>query len=231
MRVVVTGASRGLGLELVRQHLARGDRVLATHRSERPPPALLALSGGALSLARLDVARSASIDGAAAARREPVDLLWSNAGVYPGSPGVDAAEGGAGTLRAEDGLAVMATNAVGAILVAQAFLPHLRSGERPRLLALSSRYGSLALNRGTPYWYGASKAALNQLHRSLAADPAARGVIVAVVSPGWARTDMGGPGATQSAEETVRGLLHLADELRPAQSGAFLDWRGDVVPW
>ena len=230
MRVVITGASRGIGLELTRQHLARGDEVLATCRSETPPPALRDLAGPRLSVAALDVTRPESIE-RAASDAGPLDLLWSNAGVYPGSPGTGVREGAVGTLRSEDGLAVLATNTVGAILVAQAFLPGLRAGRRPRLVALSSGYGSLALNRGTPYWYGASKAALNMLHRSLASDPAARGVIVVVLSPGWSRTDMGGPNATTPVPETVRGMLRVADALTPEQNGSFLDWRGDTVPW
>jgi len=231
VRVVVTGASRGIGLELVRQHLARGDEVLATFRAAAPPEALRALAGERLSLAQLDVSSPASIERAVAARREPVDLLWSNAGVYPGAPGIAAQEGPVGTLRAEDGLSVFATNAVGAILVAQAFLPLLRAGERPRLVALSSGYGSLAWNEGTPYWYGASKAALNMLHRSLAFDPAARGVIVVALSPGWSRTEMGGPDATTPVPDTVRGMLQVADALAPERNGSFLDWRGREVPW
>jgi NAD(P)-dependent dehydrogenase (short-subunit alcohol dehydrogenase family) len=126
---------------------------------------------------------------------------------------------------------VLAVNAVGAVLLAQAFLPLLRRGERPRLVALSSGYGSLELNQGTPYWYGASKAALNMLHRSLAADPAARGVTVLLLSPGWVRTDMGGPNAPTPVEDSVAGMIRVADAAGPDQNGAFLDWRGHRVPW
>ena len=157
-----------------------------------------------------------------------MDLLWSNAGIYPGSPGTRVQEGPLGTLRAGEGLSVVATNAVGAILVAQAFL---QRGTRPRLVAVSSGYGSLSLNRGTPYWYGASKAALNMLHRSLASDPAARGVVVLLLSPGWAQTDMGGFQAPTSAADCVAGMMRVADTVGPGQSGTFIDWRGAVVPW
>jgi len=230
MRVVITGASRGIGLELTRQHLARGDEVLATCRAAEPPRALVDLAGPRLRVAPLDVTRPESIERAAAGAG-PVDLLWSNAGVYPGAPGTGVKEGLVGSLRPEDGLSILATNTVGAILVAQAFLPRLRAGTRPRLVALSSGYGSLALNRGTPYWYGASKAALNMLHRSFAADAGARGVIVVVLSPGWSRTDMGGPRATTPVPETVRGMLKVADALKPEHNGSFLDWQGATVPW
>jgi len=235
-RVVITGASRGLGLELARRHAARGDSVLATCRDPGSAKALAALAkrDGSLRVERLDHASPATITAAAQAARTwlgIVDLLWTNAGIYPGSPGTSVEEGPIGTLRLEDGLEVFATNAVGAILVAQAFLPLLRASRRPRILALSSGYGSLALNRGTPYWYGASKAALNMLHRSLAADPDLGEVSVVVVSPGWTKTDMGGRQAPTPVAECVDGLLHLADRVGPAESGSFLDWRGAVVPW
>jgi len=230
MRVLVTGASRGIGLELTRQHLARGDEVFATCRG-RPPGALVSLSGPRLTIAPLDVTRADSIRLAVEALPGPLDLLWANAGVYPGMPGTEVEEGRIGTLVAEDGLAILGANAVGAIVVAQAFLPRLKAGTSPRLVGLSSGYGSLAQNHGTPYWYGASKAALNMLYRSLAFDPAARGVTVAVLSPGWSRTDMGGAGATTPVEETVRGMLRVADGLGPGQNGSFLDWQGKTVPW
>jgi len=236
-RVVITGSSRGLGLELVRRHAERGDRVLATCRRPGEARALAQLAASypsRVTIESLDQNDAASIVGAAVRAEEHlggVDLLWSNAGIYPGSPGTPVREGPLGTLRAGEGLSVLATNAVGAILVAQAFLGILQRGRRPRLVAVSSGYGSLALNRGTPYWYGASKAALNMLHRSLASDPAARGLLVLMLSPGWARTDMGGSDAPTSVAECVAGMMRVADNAGPAQSGTFIDWRGEVIPW
>jgi NAD(P)-dependent dehydrogenase (short-subunit alcohol dehydrogenase family) len=234
VRVLVTGASRGIGLELVRQHARRGDEVQATCRhpaGARDLQALAAASRGRIQVSRLDVSDPASIHAAAAAQTGPLDLLWSNAGVYPGSPGTPVQEGLLGTLRDGDALSVLATNAVGPILLAQAFLQFLLRGDRPCLAAVSSGYGSLALNEGTPYWYGASKAALNMLHRSLAFDPGARGLLVLVLSPGWARTDMGGPGAPTPVEDAVAGMMRVVDEATPDRSGGFVDWRGRTVPW
>jgi NAD(P)-dependent dehydrogenase (short-subunit alcohol dehydrogenase family) len=237
VRVVVTGASRGIGLELVRQHAGRGDDVLATCRRPEEAAQLANLaggSGGRVHVARLDLDDPDSFAAGAAeaaAVLGAVDLLWSNAGVYPGSPGTAVTEGPLETLRASDGLAVLATNAVGPLLLALAFLPLLRLGQRPTLLAVSSGYGSLGLNTGTPYWYGASKAALNMLHRSLAADPAARGVTVLLLSPGWVQTDMGGPGATTPVEVSVAGMIRVADGATSSMSGSFLDWEGRRVPW
>ena len=237
MRVVVTGASRGIGLELVREHAQRGDRVLATCRDPGAAARLAQVAGAFpafVRVARLDVADESSIAAAAALAEQAlgaVDLLWSNAAVYPGCPGTPVAEGQLGTLRAGDGLSVLSVNAVGAVLLAQAFRPLLRRGERPRLVALTSGYGSLALNRGTPYWYGASKAALNMLHRSLAHEVAPDGVVVLLVSPGWVRTDMGGPHAPTPVEESVAGLIRVADAATMADSGTCVDYRGQRVPW
>jgi NAD(P)-dependent dehydrogenase (short-subunit alcohol dehydrogenase family) len=236
-RVVITGASRGIGLELVRQHAARGDAVLATCRrpgEARDLAALAARLPGRVTVAPLDVTDAPSVEAAASRAGEvlgAVDVLWSNAGVYPGTQGTQVAEGTLGTLRAEEGLSILATNAVGPLLVAQAFMPLLRGGVRPRLAVLSSGYGSLAGNQGTPYWYGASKAALNMLHRSLALDAAARGVIVLLLSPGWVKTDMGGPGALTEVADSVSSLLQVVDAATPEQHGAFLDRRGKPIAW
>lgn len=237
MRVLVTGASRGIGLELVRQHAQRGDRVLATCRDPDAAGALAAVAGdfpAFVRVARLDVSDEASIAAAAALAVQAlgaVDLLWSNAAVYPGCPGTPVEEGPLGTLRAADGLSVLSVNAVGAVLLAQAFLPLLRRGERPRLVAITSGYGSLELNRGTPYWYGASKAALNMLHRSLAHEVAPEGVVVLLVSPGWVRTDMGGPRAPTEVQESVAGMMRVAEAATAADSGTCVDFRGHPVPW
>ena len=236
MRIVITGANRGIGLELVRQHSARGDRVLATCRRPAEAGDLAGLAAGRpdlVEIRRLDVTDPGSVEAAAreASRLGAIDLLWSNAGVYPGSPGTSLAEGPIGTLRAEDGLSVMATNAIGPIIVAQAFVPLLRRGTHPKLAALSSGYGSVADNQGTPYWYGASKAAMNMLHRSLAFDPAARGITVLLLSPGWVKTDMGGPGATTPVGDSVAGLLKVVDAATPDQNGCFLDFRGRALPF
>ena len=236
-RVVITGASRGIGLELTRQHLDAGDTVLATCRKPEEASALNELvraHPGRAFLTRLDVTDEKSIDAAAAEAASAlgaVELLWSNAGVYPGSPGTHVTEGGVGTFRARDGVGVLLTNAVGPLLMAQAFLPLLRAGRQPRLAALSSGYGSVSLNRGTPYWYGASKAALNMLHRSLAFDADCRGVVVLLLSPGWAQTDMGGPNATTPVTEVVTGLRRVVEAADSSQTGSFLDWRGSPVPW
>ena len=236
-RVLITGASRGIGLELVKQHLASGDQVVASCRNRDKATALSALaesSGARLDVVAPDVADPASIARAAVeveASCGALDLLWSNAGIYPGSPGTEVQEQPFGELTMEEGLEVLRVNAVGALMVAQAFWPMLTRGRDPKLAVVSSGYGSVGDNHGTPFWYGASKAALNMLHRSLAFDPAGRGVVVLLLSPGWTATDMGGPRAPDPLVPVVEGLRQVVERATAVDTGAFLDWRGEAVPF
>ena len=225
MTVFITGCSRGLGLEFTRQYLKRGERVFASAR--RPSDALLGLKKDypdMVELVTLDVTDPQSIS-QARARAPKLDLLINNAGIYSGS----SLPQPLGSLTMDDGLAVMGANALAPILMAQAFRDLLPGG---KIVSISSLYGSISANKGSlPYHYGASKAALNHYTRSLAAEVATERIIAIVMSPGWVRTDMGGPGATLSPEESVAGMIKVIDRLTPEQSGEFLNWNGASLPW
>ncbi len=238
-RVVVTGANRGLCLELVRQLLDAGDEVVATAREPKLAEELTKLvsgSGGRGSVTRLDVADPDTVDVAArhvGERFEAVDLLINNAGIWsaPGQP--ERASGGPLTdLRAEPVLEVLRVNAVGPLLVTQALAPLLAAARSSAVVNLSSGLGSIAgaTSRGNVA-YGMSKAALNMLTRHLAAELAQQGVVVVAMSPGWVATDMGGPQASLQPDESVRGILNVVGALTPAQSGTFLDHTGATLPW
>jgi len=124
------------------------------------------------------------------------------------------------------------TNALGALRVTSALLPALRRGSTRRIACLSSRAGSLADNTsGRNYAYRLSKAALNMGVRNLAVELRPEGFTVLCLHPGWARTDMGGPTAPQTPEESVSGLLQVLDRARPEDTGRFIDFRGQEVPW
>ena len=231
---LVTGANRGLGLAFVRQLLARGDRVVAGCRQPGRATALNALAGehpGRLHVLPLDVAEPRSR--AELVRELPlvlgeddaprIDLLVNNAGV------LHAGErfGHLDQALLEDSLRV---NAVGPFLLAEALAPWLADGAR--IANLSSVMGSIG-TRGefrSPS-YCASKAAQNMLGVQLARALAPRGIVVLALHPGWVRTDMGGASAELPADEAVAGLLQVIDAASPAQSGQFLDWRGQPVPW
>jgi NAD(P)-dependent dehydrogenase (short-subunit alcohol dehydrogenase family) len=209
-RVLITGASRGIGLELARIYAASGALVFAACR---------------------DPARAAGVpEGAVVVR---LDVLINNAGVYPGS--VSAQLPATTRLGALDGpamLEVFRVNTVAPVLVAQAFAGLLRRGRAPRLVNVSSDAGSLARrDKGCNYAYPASKAALNMMTRCLAGDLRSDGVVVASVHPGFVRTDMGGPTAPRDPAETIPSLVRVIDGLTMEDTGLFLNWDGTRVAW
>jgi NAD(P)-dependent dehydrogenase (short-subunit alcohol dehydrogenase family) len=228
---LVTGANRGIGLEFVRQLLARGDRVIATCRKPGAAGALNALVGahpGRLHVLPLDVADPKSQ--AALASELPlvlddgrVDLLVNNAGVLHSGERF-----GKVTLDLLDDS--FRTNAAGPFLLAQALAPLLADGAR--IANLSSELGSIADagRYGTPS-YCISKAAQNMASVLLSHALRERGIVVLALHPGWAQTDMGGPQSTVPASESVEGLLRVIDGAREHDSGTFRDWTGTLLPW
>jgi NAD(P)-dependent dehydrogenase (short-subunit alcohol dehydrogenase family) len=229
---LVTGANRGVGLEFVRQVLARGDHVVATCRQPGRATALATLAGnhpGRLHVLPLDVADPRSH--AALAAELPLalgdggrlHLLVNGAGVLHSGERF----GNVTAAILDDSFR---TNAAGPFLLAQALAPLLADGAR--VANLSSELGSIAdAGRfGTPS-YCISKAAQNMASVLLAHALRERGIIVVALHPGWVQTDMGGPNATVPASDSVRGLLAVIDGLVPEDSGSFRDWRGETLPW
>lgn len=218
---VVTGASRGLGRELVRQLTARGDTAIAIVRN---PDSARDLG---VEVITADVATAAGVAHLAGAIGDrAIDVLINNAGVWPDD---GQALGG---LDYDALAATFATNALGPLRVTEALWPALRRGRGKKVAHLSSGMASIADNSsGGWYGYRMSKAALNMASRSLARDLAADGIASAVLDPGWAQTDMGGPHAPTPVAESVRGLLAQLDRLDLATTGAFLHWRGGTTPW
>lgn len=230
-RAVVTGASRGLGLEFVRQLLSRGDRVVAACRRPATAESLAALARDypdhlrvlALSVDEED-SRRAFVQ-ALAGMHEGIDLLVNNAGVLERGERF-------GELRAEVLERTFATNVTGPLLLSQGLAPMLARGQRPRVLNLGSKLGSIAstVTFGTPS-YNISKAALNMAGVLMAHAMNPMGIGVVTASPGWVRTAMGGDGAELSADESVRSLLRLIDEIPGLPAGVFLDRNGETLPW
>jgi len=233
-RSLVTGANRGLGLEFVRQLLARGDRVVATCRHPGRATALNALVGehpGRVHVLPLDVADPRAIaelvrellllDNDDASDR--IDLLVNGAGVLHSGERF----GKVTAVNIEDSFR---TNAMGPFLLTQALAPRLADGAR--VANITSQLGSIANTTrfGTPS-YDISKAAQNMATALLAAALRERGIIVVALHPGWVQTDMGGAGATVTPTESVNGLLRVIAGLKEADSGRFLDWRGQPLPW
>ncbi len=221
--VLITGANRGLGLELARQMEAAGATVIGTARKPEAADELKALG---VRVEQLDVADAASV--AALAERlsgESIDVLMNNAGIFPTR----------GKFEGEDPavvLQVINVNTVGPLRVIQALLPNLRSGQRKLVMNMSSGLGSIANNEGGSYaGYRSSKAALNMLTRTLAADLSDEGFTFIAMSPGWVRTDMGGKNANLSPEQSVRGILATLAPLKSSDSGSYFNHDGKELPW
>ncbi|MFO0560171.1 MAG: SDR family oxidoreductase [Polyangiales bacterium] len=222
--VIVTGAGRGIGLELTRQLLARGDRVTATARD--PNVGSLAelkrQHGDHLRVLALDVSDAASIDAfAKALDGEAVDVLINNAAI-------SGNQGALNSLEMDDALKVYATNAVGPVLLTRALRGNLRKGTDARVAHITSGMGSISENTsGGWYAYRMSKAALNMASKCLALEFEREGILSAVINPGWVKTDMGGSGAPTEVNESAEGILRVIDSLTAPRSGAFLDYRGE----
>jgi NAD(P)-dependent dehydrogenase (short-subunit alcohol dehydrogenase family) len=226
MHIVITGANRGLGLELTRQYLVRGDSVHAGVRAPEAAGALAALadaSGSRLRIGACDVAREESVRAFAAQVSGPLDVLVNNAGVRSRPDELDELDAAAQMLE---------VNALGALRVTRALLPLLRRAPHAKVANVSSGLGSIADNTsGGAYGYRMSKAALNMATRSLAQDLAADGIVAVALSPGWVQTDMGGASAPTPVAESAAGLLQVIDRLTLQESGGFLDFRGERLAW
>lgn len=232
---LVTGASRGLGLEWTRQLLADGWQVAATCRDPSRAADLAAVAGDHpddAAITALDVDDPADVRAAVgriAQRVDRLDLVVSNAGIWA-DPARDAEEstGPLASLDAEAIQQVLRTNTVGPLTLAQATAPLLAGGGV--LAHMTSGLGSLA--RATfvaCHAYQISKAALNMATRLLAAELADDGVTVVSLDPGWVRTDLGGAGGHLEPEEAIAGLRRVVASLSPPQSGQVLNRHGEQV--
>jgi len=237
-RVLITGAGRGIGLELARQYAARGDRVLAGCRDIERAPGLRALIDqhrDQVSVLPLEVTDVSSLTGAVQqAHRaiEGLDILINNAAINPGDVTVEGPDGQR-LLDATRTLEVFNINVVAPVRVAQAFTSLLMHGTSPRVINISSGAGSLtyATDGGDGYSYAASKAGLNMMTRTYAWSVRDQGITAVMIDPGWVKTDMGGAGADLAPEESGRGLLAVIDGLTPEDTGRFLRYDGSEVPW
>lgn len=220
-RILVTGAARGIGAELIREGRARGHDMIGTVRREADGDKL----PEGTSVMVFDVTDHAAVSAAASAFDGGLDVLINNAGVI----GPDRQS----TLDMDfDGFTqTLAINTIAPLMVTQAFLPHMRKSDHPRVVMISSQMGRLAYKKSDRIAYRASKAALNKVMQGLATDLMARGIAVQSLHPGWARTDMGGKDADISPQDSARGLLDRVESLTMAQTGTFMNHAGETVPW
>ncbi|MET0283310.1 MAG: SDR family oxidoreductase [Polyangiales bacterium] len=223
--VLITGANRGLGLEFARQYSEAGWRVFATARASSAELDELLGKQPQVSFHALDIGDESSVHALARALRDPIDLLLNNAGMMgPQRQSI-------GKLDAAGMLETLRINTVAPLLVADAFVDHVARSERKLMIAITSGMGSIDDTSGGYYAYRASKAALNMTFRNLALDLRNRGIIAAVINPGWVQTDMGGGGAPTPVHESIAKMRKVFDGLKPKDSGSFLDYKGGTLPW
>lgn len=221
--ILITGSNRGIGLELARQYAQQGEaQVFATCRTPASADALNQLAAqhpGRVHVIALDAADPDSIAESVrlvSAHTGHLDVLVNNAAINPRQDSVRSF----GQLEA------------GPVLVTQAYAGLLRKGRNARVVNISSGAGSLERqSSGCGYTYHASKAALNMFSRCLAGTFRSDRVIVIVLNPGWVRTDMGGSDARLDASESVRGIIRVVEGLTMEDSGQFLQWDGQRLPW
>lgn len=225
--IAITGAARGIGFELARQHLAAGDRVFALARDPAGATGLndlAAQSNGLLTVHAMDVASTASVKaGAASTGSDPIDVLYNVAGVS----GHRAPELDSFDEETWDSLYEIMVK--GPLRVLQAFLPRLGAGAK--VINVSSQIGASTWPYGGFYAYASSKAALNRLMQSVATDLKGRGIVVGLVHPGYVQTDMGGPQAEITPQESAEGLRSLAAGWTIDKTGLFFDWNGKRREW
>jgi NAD(P)-dependent dehydrogenase (short-subunit alcohol dehydrogenase family) len=220
---LVTGANRGIGLELARQLAERGDTVVGTARD---PAKATDLTRTGARIEALDVSDASSVTALGKRLKgTPIDLLVNNAAI--GEASVAAAR-----VSVEELERAMRVNAIGAFHVTQTLLPNVLASEQKRIVSISSGLGSIGNNRdGGWVAYRASKSALHHLTRCIAAEQADDGITCVLLSPGWVRTRMGGSDAPLSPEQSVKAMLKVIDGLTRRDNGRFLDHRGKEIAW
>ena len=236
--VLITGANRGLGLEFVRQYLADSWHVIAGCRDPQSADTLSELAGdhSRLRIAEIDVTDRESINRAAVELAgTPIDVLINNAGIVGALDYVE--EQKFGQLDYELLALFYRINVAGPLKVTEAFLDNLRLGEGKRMVAISSMAGSFqgsSKNRPGRIHYKTSKAALNMAVTGIADATRADGIIAVSLNPGGVKVEkLAGydlPGFIEPAE-SIAGMIAVIEALEPKDSGSFLDYRGEVMPW
>ena len=227
--VLITGANRGIGLELLKQYAGVGWTVIGTCRDLRAADDATAIARAHehVTLHELEVTDTNAVQALAKALADtPIDVLILNAGVM-GETSMNL-----GDLDAGDFQRVLNVNVVAQALCLQAFAPHVAASEQRVIVGMGSFLGSMGSNRdGGMYSYRASKAGLHAVMVSASHDLRDKGVTSIVMHPGWVQTDMGGPDATITAEASASGIRKVIDGLSPTDSGRLFTYTGDTLPW
>jgi NAD(P)-dependent dehydrogenase (short-subunit alcohol dehydrogenase family) len=224
--IFVTSSSRGIGREFVRQYAADGWRVLAACRHPEAEADALHALGEEVRPIAMDVTDLASVEAVAREDDGPIDQLINSAGI------LGQLDDAPGEVNYAEWARVMDVNTIGPVRVLDAFADRLAASGGAKAITLTSGMGSIGdVGSGYAMMYRVSKAGVNMAMRARALQLGPRGIVVAVINPGFVRTDMGGAGASISPEESVTAMRKVIDALTPVQTGAFLNWRGGEYPW
>ena len=220
--VLITGAARGLGLDFTRQYAARGWKVHACARK----PEGLGLVKGDIHTHRLEVTDYAAVKALAQElREEAIDVLICNAGIAGREATV------LGSIDPDTWRQTFEVNTLAPLKMAEAFVEHVVRSQHKKLIAISSRLGSIAQADNGRYAYRASKAALNMEWKGLSIDLGGRGVICTVLHPGWVQTDMGGSSAPLTIDQSVPAMVKVIEGLTARHNGRFINYDGSEIPW
>ena len=227
--LLITGANRGIGLELVKQYADSGWIIHACCRNPGNADALnsLAKNNASITVHTLDICNSNQIhELKTTLGNTPIDILFNNAGIYGQNNAYF------GNTDVTQWLNCFEVNTVAPMKVSEALVGNVASSELKIIATMSSKMGSMADNgSGGSYVYRSSKAALNAAMVSAAIDLKPKGIKVAILHPGWVKTDMGGPNAEITVEECVNQLRNTLDNLTLETSGTFFEIDGSVIPW
>ena len=227
-KVMVVGASRGIGLELTKQYAEAGDNVIACARDISEAQKLDSLAEGSANIVikELDIGNPKSIESAKSEIGNGiVDTLIIVAGTTGGQhQSLD-------DLDIDEWHTALNINTIGPALVARAFKANLLASGNGNLMILSSQLGASTWPMGGMYIYSSTKAAVGKIGKILSLDWAQEPITVSVMHPGWVQTDMGGPHAEITSEESASGIRKVLKDLTKEDSGNFYKWNGDIHPW
>jgi NAD(P)-dependent dehydrogenase (short-subunit alcohol dehydrogenase family) len=227
-RVLISGASRGIGLELVKQYAAAGDEVIACVRDTGSAALLDEVASGAdnITVVQMDAGDPASIEAAAAAIGDaPIDVLINNAGAVGGQhQSLD-------DIDIEEWHRALDINTIGPMLISRAFKGNLAASGDGKLMIVTSQLAASTWPMGGMYIYSTTKAGVSKVGQILALDWKEEPITIGLMHPGWVQTDMGGPHAEITAEESASGIRSVIAGMTKADSGNFYKWNGEIHPW
>jgi NAD(P)-dependent dehydrogenase (short-subunit alcohol dehydrogenase family) len=228
--VLITGANRGIGFEMTKLYAAAGHQVLACCRAPAKADKLQALAAQhkAVKPLGVEIAKGPSVAGL---RRQvgdqPIDILINNAG----QPGPAPQNQSLANMDYDGWMETFNVNTMAPLRMLQAFRSNLAAVTNPKAVTITSQMGAIGLDMIAMYAYCTSKAAVNKLMRMASFELKKEGITVALIHPGWVRTDMGGTGASIDADESVRGMRRVIAQANDSHNGKFLNYTGEHLSW